>query len=198
MPLLALLILSVALLGAVDHWRMREVHRSPGMLVAAEPVQHPLDTMAPFEHLGHALQPRARIALTARVLSGERYWVDRGSRLMPRDLALGWSSMSDTATLGQFRIQQRGRFYFYRPLMPLSADDMMVAARSSANMHLIPATRAIRRAILRARVGQLVEIEGVLVDVRGPDGWQLRTSMTRDDTGAGACEIIFVEHFAVR
>jgi hypothetical protein len=31
------------------------------------------------------------------------------------------------------------------------------------------------------------------VDVSAPDGWQWRSSRTRTDSGAGACEVIWVE-----
>jgi len=40
-----------------------------------------------------------------------------------------------------------------------------------------------------------VKLSGYLVDVRGDDGWSISTSMTREDTGAGACEVIWVEEF---
>lgn len=36
---------------------------------------------------------------------------------------------------------------------------------------------------------------GPLVDVRAPSGWSINTSLSRDDTGAGACEVVYVETF---
>ena len=39
---------------------------------------------------------------------------------------------------------------------------------------------------------------GYLVDVRGPGGFIWNTSLTRDDTGDGACEIVWVETLEVR
>jgi hypothetical protein len=32
---------------------------------------------------------------------------------------------------------------------------------------------------------------------RAPDGWRWRSSLTREDTGAGACELVWVERIAV-
>jgi hypothetical protein len=44
---------------------------------------------------------------------------------------------------------------------------------------------------MRVRQGQVVNLRGLLVDVLGPDGgWN--TSMTREDSGPGGCEIILV------
>ena len=55
-------------------------------------------------------------------------------------------------------------------------------------MHIISADPAAKRQLEQVRAGQLVRIEGFLVDARRPDGWRWNTSMTRNDTGAGACE----------
>ena len=41
--------------------------------------------------------------------------------------------------------------------------------------------------------GEVVRLGRRLVDVAGPDGGGARTSLRRDDTGAGACEIILVD-----
>jgi hypothetical protein len=38
-----------------------------------------------------------------------------------------------------------------------------------------------------------VIVRGYLVEARGADGWRWRSSLTREDTGAGACELIWVE-----
>ena len=43
------------------------------------------------------------------------------------------------------------------------------------------------------RPGEVVHLEGFLVDVKRDDGWHWNTSLTREDTGAGACEIVLVE-----
>jgi hypothetical protein len=53
---------------------------------------------------------------------------------------------------------------------------------------------AIGRQLAELRVGQMVHLTGVLVDgVRDDRRW-IRTSLTRSDTGAGACEVMLVEH----
>ncbi len=62
----------------------------------------------------------------------------------------------------------------------------------SANMHPIATDAGMRRALARVRVGQLAVLDGLLVDADRADGWHWRTSMTRDDTGADACELFYV------
>ena len=62
----------------------------------------------------------------------------------------------------------------------------------------MPGNADVKRALARVRVGDIVELEGLLVDLWRDDGGQARTSLRRDDTGAGACEIIWVERLSVR
>ena len=42
----------------------------------------------------------------------------------------------------------------------------------------------------------LLTFSGYLIEARAPDGWRWRSSLTREDTGAGACELVWVEQIA--
>ena len=44
--------------------------------------------------------------------------------------------------------------------------------------------------------GQRVTISGYLIEARAPDGWRWRSSLTREDPGAGACELVWLEKIA--
>jgi hypothetical protein len=103
--------------------------------------------------------------------------------------------MSDSAVLARIDISQSARFFYWRTeTWPISRDEI---EQSSANMHIIPADAGVRGALKRVRKGQLVHIEGFLVDASGPGGWRWKTSLTRGDTGAGACELVYVESLDV-
>jgi hypothetical protein len=67
----------------------------------------------------------------------------------------------------------------------------------SANTHVIPADAVVRRELARLRVGQVVHLTGMLVDGVRDDGAWVHTSLTRTDTGPGACEIMLVEDVEV-
>ena len=47
------------------------------------------------------------------------------------------------------------------------------------------------------RVGDIVHLEGQLIEARGKDGSTWRSSMSRDDTGDGACEVVYVRSLVV-
>lgn len=177
--------------GALDGWRQRPLHPPPGVLAADAPQQVDLDEGAVLQRADVSLRTRAHIALTARVLSREDYRWDAGASLAPMDLALGWGRMSDSAVLARMEIGQSARFYYWHvDSFPIPRREI---ERSSANMHLIPADAGVRQAMDRVRRGELVHIEGFLVDASRPDGWRWRSSLTRDDTGDGACELVYVE-----
>jgi hypothetical protein len=67
----------------------------------------------------------------------------------------------------------------------------------SANTHVIPLNPAVSRQLSRLRPGQVVTLSGRLVDGVRDDGMRIRTSMVRDDTGAGACEVLLVGEVAL-
>ena len=191
-------LLLVGLWFGWDDWQHREIARQPGVLVSAEPLQRSLTGAAPIRRGKFTLTPRAEFSVTARVLGSEHYRLDATASLMPRDLALGWGPMSDSLVLAQLQISQSGRFYFWRTRSNVLPIPMELISASSANMHLIAANASVARTIDHARVGHIIELEGQLVDVRADSRWQLNTSLTRADVGAGACEIIYVERASVR
>jgi hypothetical protein len=181
--------------GGLHHWRHRDVTQPPGVLAPDAPHQVNLTDGASLHRDGMTLVTRAYIDLTARVLSREDYTWDAGAKLAPVDLALGWGRMSDSAVLANFDISQSGRFFYWRTkTWPIPRNEIEL---STANVHMIPADAGVRGALKRVRKGQLVHIEGFLVDASGPNGWRWTTSMTRSDTGAGACELVYVESLDV-
>ncbi|WLT29987.1 hypothetical protein [Geothrix sp. PMB-07] len=181
---------TVLLLGAW-WWQGRPLSHAPGVLALEEPIQTDPETRNPWTFKGHQITPLARFEICARVLSAERYRFDRASELSPVDFALGWGPMSDSRVLEAFTIQQRDRWYFWSAeRLPISASDVIT---HSANMHMIPATDAVRRRLLSIRVGQVIALRGQLVRADGADGWHWVSSLSRADTGDGSCEVIWVE-----
>src|SRR5690242_5221185 len=177
--------------GASNWWQQRPLHPPPGVLAAQAPEQVDLDDGALLQRGDTTLRTRAHIALTARVLSREDYRWDPGASLAPTDLALGWGRMSDSAVLAAIDIRQSNRFFYWHVReYPIPRREIETSA---SNMHLIPADESVRYALKHVRQGELVHIEGFLVDASRPDGWYWRSSLRRDDTGNGACELVYVE-----
>ena len=164
----------------------------PRVAPFAPPLQTPVPaSLTGFTRDDATLTPLAGFSIDARVLSRRDYRSDRESRYAPTDLAFGWGRMRDDAVLERLAISQSARWYRYRyggePPIPQAEID-----RSAANMHMIPGSDAIADALADVKQGERVRIDGWLVEARARDGWRWRSSTTRDDTGAGACELIYV------
>jgi len=103
--------------------------------------------------------------------------------------------MSDQSVIDQIRISQYGRWYRWEAdSPPIPVRDI---ERCSANMHMIPKDDRVRDKLLAVRTGEVIAIQGYLVDIWASGGWTWTTSRSRDDTGDGACEIIWVDKIEV-
>ena len=188
-----LFMLFVLVLLAVRQWESRPITHPPGVLVPEPPRQEALADAGPLRVDAFTLTPRANFRIRARVLSREDYYLGDESDLSPVDLALGWGVMSDQAVLDRIDISQGSRWYFTRYEHPAPISDGQII-RHSANMHLIPANDWVADKLDDIRASDLVQLRGQLVDVDRADGFYWRTSMTREDTGNGSCELFYVEH----
>ncbi len=171
------------------------VTHEPGVLAPNAPIQGQAKEGLMFMHDDYVIQPLATFDIKARVLSRKRYLMGRETELAPIDLALGWGQMSDEQILENFSISQSGRWYWWRadPL-PIIRQEVI---RSSANMHLIPADDYVKRQIKKVRRGSIVQFTGYLVEVKGDDGWRWRSSLSREDSGNNACELVYVQDFQI-
>ncbi len=164
----------------------------PGVLIADEPAQRPPPSEAPFAYREFQLKPLATFALDARVLHRKIYRYDRSAALVPVDLAVGWGPMSDEAVLDRLDISQSARFYFYewQRQPPIPKEEII---SHSTNLHLIPSTDEVASECKSLRTGELVHLSGLLVEATGPDIGTWTSSLSRTDSGKGACELVWVE-----
>lgn len=170
------------------------VSYGPGVIAPNEPEQSSTSE-APFMVDDIKYLPQARFEIEAKVLSRKDYSFDTESMVSPVDLALGWGKMSDESILEKISISQSNRFYYWRvEQFPIPRKEI---EHNSANMHLIPADEYIADQIDKVKQGELVRFNGYLVNLKRNDGWHWNSSLTRKDTGKGACEVIWVEDFEI-
>lgn len=183
--------------GLIGWWASPPMHlaraRPVGVLAADPPQQVDLAHGQMFAVKDFEITPLADFELTARVLARADYRFDPAAALSPTDLALGWGRMSDTAVLDKLQISQSSRWYTYRSGnggWPIPLDEII---RSSSNMHMIPADTTIAATLLRVRPGDMLHLRGELIQARRGDGSVWRSSLSRTDTGDGACEVVWVQ-----
>ena len=166
------------------------------------PLQIPLVT-GQIQHTGGnntcMLQPQAYYQIQARILHKRSYFLDWRALCSPLDLALGWGVLADSSVDEWINWYQSGRWYFYQleDNSPLRLDDIAI---HSANVHIIPATQTLYLALMSLEEGDVILLEGELVDVSIDmlgfhPVWE--TSLTRSDNGAGACEILYVTRLVI-
>lgn len=190
------LILFIALIGygAYQHYSQRPVVHGDGVVAGQLPMQANTNQQA-FTLKDYTITPLKTFAIEARVLSTEHYTFDREADLAPVDLALGWGRMSDEAILKDIEISQRGRFYYWKvAAFPIPRTEIQT---HSANMHMVPANADIEKRLKAIRPGQVVRVQGDLIRADSADGWHWKSSLTRHDTGGGACELVYVKQLAV-
>lgn len=173
-----------------------EIALSPGVKAPAVPMQKEIKQAEPFKFKDYNITPLADFELQAKILAKENYHLGQESKLSPVDLALGWGQMSDQSVVDKIQVSQSGRWYRW------SVEDFPIPRRAietqSANMHMIPSEGVIADKLERVKQGQIIALKGQLVRVDAEeDGWHWQSSLTREDTGGGACELIYLTHFEI-
>lgn len=173
-----------------------KIELDPGIKAPEVPSQQEIKEAEPFKFKGHTVTPLADFKLQAKVLAKENYHLGQESELSPVDLALGWGQMSDQVVVDEIEISQSGRWYRW------SVEEFPIPRRAietqSANMHMVPSGEGIADRLSLVKEGQIIALEGFLVrvDASGKE-WHWQSSLTRDDTGSGACELIYLTGFQI-
>jgi hypothetical protein len=189
LTLLCLALLAVALVWMLPASLTRY---PPGVLVAYEPDQSPASRSETWQTNGYTIKALADYRIRARVLMIDRYFLGREADLSPLDFSVGWRRMSDQQVLEKLSFYRQRRAYAYRPKesgWPIPAEEVN---SHSANMHLIPADDEVLHGLRSVSEGDIIELRGYLVEVTAPDGWHWRSSLSRTDSGDGACELMWV------
>lgn len=143
----------------------------------------------------YSLTPRASYDISARVVARERFWAETPAGLIPWDFGLAWGRLVEEPYRSRIAFFQTSRFLFWS--WKDESMDRDYIASHAANVHLIPATGRVGGVLDRIRTGDVIRMEGDLVDVAGPNGFTWATSLSRTDTGPGACETIWVRAVTV-
>lgn len=141
------------------------------------------------------LIPRAAYELTGVVKSKKKY-SDYTAQVSEYDLAMAWGDLNKEDIDRGISYSQSGRWYYYKYSQGISVTSDYIS-KNSANVHIIHKDKDILKKIESIKEGDYIKLEGYLVDVdfNNPNNSSLwKTSKSRNDTGNGACEIMYVEN----
>lgn len=207
------LLVSVTII-AVHYWESRSLKKSQPVsaplameaktsttaaALSKDPIQIMVEGKIPaFEKNGYMLTALASFELEAKVLSSQNYWLGREADLSPTDLALGWGSMATEELLSKVKISQSNRWFYWRVEHDFTPEMGHEISTHASNMHIIPASAAVEQALNSVKEGQIVYIKGYLMQANAKDGWTWRSSLSREDIGEGACELLWANDLRVK
>jgi len=166
-----------------------------GITVADQPKQTNIIGTKEWKLDDFNFKALAEYKIKARVLSRNDFSVGKESEISPFDLALGWGPMSDQNVIDKIDISQSNRWYRWKAdVLPIPAREISL---NSANVHIIPKDEAIEEKFDKVYKGSLIEMNGYLVEITTADGWRWKSSLKRDDTAGGSCELFWVEELEI-
>lgn len=135
-------------------------------------------------------------AMDGVVVTRRIFRSDATSAISPLDLGIVWGDLAQPGMADGIRFRAGRRMVSFRTdditNLPSNWEEQVT------NNHLIPASDAVRTALMEVEVGQRVQITGFLVRVTGDDIHPWRSSIRRDDSSLiGGCEIILVRSVTV-
>ena len=125
-----------------------------------------------------------------RILGSKQYHDDEQAKYSPIDYAVTRGLFTDPEIARQISINQYGRYLNWKMAKPPIPPKL--ATQLVSNMHIIPANPEIAKQITQVKRGDLVRLEGDLVQI---DAKELRWKSALDwnGIGDGACKLIRVD-----
>lgn len=185
-----------------------EVLPAPAALLdelSSEPEQHP-SSASPFmfSYMGtdYEVVPVAEYELWGLVVTHNDInqfsdiYHDSGSVDL-RDICVLWGENLETTAYQRWKFWSEPWSCHMRT--DNGADFQMFSNSAIGNNHLLSSSAFVREQILKARRGDQIYMRGKLVNyrrARSADPWR-KSSVSRDDEGNGACEVVFVDEFSI-
>ena len=181
--------------------------------VLQAPVETPIVNGEPIKFIkdgyNYTLTPIYDYTLNGLVLHQQKYdaWysISRTDKTFIKDICAIWGNTLKDGSYrdGSVSVTQDSRWCWWS----YTNSNLIFNPNEISNNHLIASSPSVERQILSIDGGDQIRIIGKLVNVHaeaigktsqyenGAADWH--TSTTRDDTGAGACEIIYVESIEI-
>lgn len=124
-----------------------------------------------------------------RILGSKVYADDAQAKFSPIDYAVSWGLFARPDIARSISVNQYDRYLNWKmDKLPVPAQQAM---QMVSNMHIIPANPDIAKQIQQVKRGDLVRLQGELVEIRDKD-LQWTSSLSANDIGDGACELFRV------
>jgi hypothetical protein len=144
------------------------VSHGPGVTAEEKPKISDLTWQKPFTFNGASLVPSKVIEAEVRILDKRRYFFDGLSHISPVDVVIGWDEMSDERNLNYIYHDLSDRIFETKISIP--PIKLEAIHKQSDLWHLIPSDPSIDNKIKSLRRGNIIEIEGTIVQIETESG----------------------------
>jgi hypothetical protein len=175
-----------------------DTNKNKDVIINQEPFQENLDVLEIFHTRANEITKVANFEITGRVLSKQKY-NDKLSTLSKYDLLIGWGVMSDYEFLKGVKIIHTNRKVFvskrYRYGEKIITNEEIITNYS--NIHLFTDDKKNEKIIKNINENNIIYIKGYLINVKTDTNKIVKSSLLRTDTGAQACEVLWVEEIKI-
>jgi hypothetical protein len=192
--------LLLLLVGYALHWLWRKpwggvISTLPA--IASEPAQRALEPprgrKIEREGRSYFIEHTHDFDIAGEVVSTATYSWTFTNPFYEIDLGLIWGPRTE-AYKKKIKFYQGARWLMWSSQSFLSAEEARDLTQHAGNLHLIPANAGIEKVIRWTRKGDKVRIQGSLVRILDEhERVLLQSSTRRDDSGEGACELVWVD-----
>jgi hypothetical protein len=156
------------------------------------PLQDELSGRRPFRDGNFTIDVLGGYDIYGIVVHRARYYDDSLSSISSLDLGIAFGDfVRHPDLLDRFRFGQVDRWIYIKGNGATTADDWTQYTWQVSNNHLIFSNSELATIVRAASVGDRVRLKGYLIRASTAN-FTATSSLTRHDTGSGACEIIFV------
>lgn len=199
--------ISVSLIWlVVSFWNRNDLPRNVELLpvLASEPTQTSTSKRsfeAAYDGVEYLVEPEFDYELNGMIVSYRHHEGDSrmhrqsGDHLNMLDICVVWGANASNPLIHKLKFWN-GIFTCNVKTSNQEAWDSFDIYQLSNN-HLISDDDFIRRQVKGIRIGDQIRVRGYLASYSNDGGSKRGTSTTRLDTGDGACETLFVEHFDI-
>ncbi|MTI86611.1 MAG: hypothetical protein FH748_01440 [Balneolaceae bacterium] len=148
----------------------------PGIVVEHTPEVTSTGWQKPFGFKNIDVIPEKKVKARVRIISKKRYFFDEKKTYSPIDVYVGWQQMSDEQNLKSINITLTDRNYdieISRPPIPVKK-----VYNQSNLWHLVPSNKEIREKVTSIRTGNIIQVEGLLVSLKGENDFRWSTLKT--------------------
>lgn len=189
------LVIGILVVAGFYFWTNKEVTHGPGEIAPDTPQITRLTWEKPFTFKQYQITPKRMFQGEVRVLEKKRYFFDDRADLVPFDVFIGWSKLSDERNLTNFNVSIKNRdasLGFTNPPIPINE-----IYNQTDLVHFVASNKEVRQALSKLKKGDIVRFKGFLSDISTERGLKWESSISLKDLGHKADKIVWLEEFII-